>query len=144
MSNYANGYALNAQDLFENFKSRSVTFSKDGTYVQHKKKKAASIFLTCVRLVIQDIIDNNVQFKLPPVGNGASYIQMARISGDQFKRAFRAGKWRDIDFLTSDFTGYQIRYYMEHKNKPAREKNIYLYNKHKNQITEKTNQAFTY
>lgn len=144
MSNYATGYALNAQDLFENFKSRSVTFSKDGTYVQHKKKKAASIFLTCVRLVIQDIIDNNVQFKLPPVGNGASYLQMARTSGEQFKRAFRAGKWRDVDFLTSDFTGYQIKYYMEHKNKPAREKNIYLYNKHKNQITEKTNQAFTY
>ena len=31
MSNYATGYALNAQDLFENFRSRSVTFSKDGT-----------------------------------------------------------------------------------------------------------------
>ena len=144
MSNFAVGYALNAKDLFENFKSRKVTFSKDGTYVQHKKEKAASIFLTCVKLVIQDIIDNNVQFKLPPVGRGSSYLQMNRTTGEAFKRAFRAGKWRDVDFLTSDFTGYQIKYFMEHQNKPAKEKPVYLFTKYKDQITVKTNQAFTY
>ena len=41
-----------------------------------------------------------------------SYIQMKRFENDEFKKLFKAGKWRDVDFLTSNFTGYQLAFYM--------------------------------
>jgi hypothetical protein len=31
---------------------------------------------------------------------------MKRTEGDDFKNAFRRGKWRDVDFITSNFCGY--------------------------------------
>jgi hypothetical protein len=31
---------------------------------------------------------------------------MNKVSGNSFKNAFKNGKWRDVDFLTSNFTGY--------------------------------------
>jgi hypothetical protein len=31
---------------------------------------------------------------------------MKRTEGDDFKKAFRRGKWRDVDFIVSNFCGY--------------------------------------
>jgi hypothetical protein len=31
---------------------------------------------------------------------------MNKTQGKDFKNAFKKGKWRDVDFLTSNFTGY--------------------------------------
>jgi hypothetical protein len=31
---------------------------------------------------------------------------MNKTSGNNFKTAVKRGKWRDVDFLTSNFTGY--------------------------------------
>jgi hypothetical protein len=31
---------------------------------------------------------------------------MKRTEGDDFKKAFRRGKWRDVDFIASNFCGY--------------------------------------
>jgi len=31
---------------------------------------------------------------------------MKKTSGKDFKNAFKNGKWKDIDFLSSNFTGY--------------------------------------
>jgi hypothetical protein len=31
---------------------------------------------------------------------------MDKKQGDEFKKAFKNGKWRDVDFLESNFTGY--------------------------------------
>jgi hypothetical protein len=33
---------------------------------------------------------------------------MKRTEGDKFKKAFKRGKWRDVDFITSNFSGCQI------------------------------------
>lgn len=144
MEKFALGHACSIRDLFVNFPSNKVKLTKGKDYVFHKKRIIASVFITCLQIVIQDIIDNNTQFKLPPVGNGSSYIQMKRFEGDEFKRLFKAGKWRDVDFLTSNFTGYQLAFYMNNKKRTDREKPIYISTKYRDQITEKTNQGFTY
>jgi hypothetical protein len=31
---------------------------------------------------------------------------MQRTTGEDFKKAFKRGKWRDVDFITSNFSGY--------------------------------------
>lgn len=144
MEQFALGHACSVRDLFVNFPSNKVKLTKGKESVIHKKRIIVSVFITCIKLIVQDIIDNNTQFKLPPVGCGSSYIQMKRFEGNEFKRLFKAGKWRDVDFLTSNFTGYQLAYYMNSQKRSDREKPIYISTMYRDQITEKTNQGVTY
>jgi len=59
--------------------------------------------------------------------------------------ARRNGKWQDVDFLNSYFSGYQLTLNMYNKEgKPVRIKPIYLDNKLKNKLTEYTNQGKQY
>ena len=69
---------------------------------------------------------------------------MKKTSGNDFKKAVRNGKWRDIDFLTSNFTGYQLAMSIKSKKRPEKEKLIYLGYKHKDRITELTNEGKRY
>ena len=144
MDNLALGHSCTIKDLFANFQTKKLKLTKSGRFIDHKKRFAASIFITCMQIIIQDIIDNNTQFKLPPVGKGSSYIQMKRFKDKEFKKLYKAGRWRDIDFLASNFTGYWLAYYMNSEERVSREKPIYVSTMYRNQITEKTNQGFTY
>jgi len=54
-------------------------------------------------IVIKDIIENRTTFKLPYKG---AWIEMVPIKGDDFVRARQNGAFEDVDFLTSNFTGY--------------------------------------
>ena len=138
--NYALGHAFKLKDLFMNFPIKKfkmkpkkiVKVYSDG----NKRDFAAGIFADSLELVINDIIDNNVHFKLPTLGRTQAYMYMKRTSGDRFKRAFRRGKWRDVDFVTSNFSGYQIVLSMESKKRTPRTKLIYLAPKLKQKITD--------
>lgn len=109
-----------------------------------KRDFATLIWKESVRLVVDDIIENNIQFKLPGLGRTQSYIQMERTTGDKFKKAFKRGKWRDVDFITSNFSGYQLQLVMESMKRTRRTKPIYLGHKDKDRITEYTNQGKQY
>lgn len=109
-----------------------------------KRDLAASIFAKSIKLVVDDIIENNIQFKLPGIGKTQSYIYMKRTYGDKFKKAFRNGKWNDVDFIESNFSGYQLVFEMLSEKRLPREKPIYLSAKDKERITEKTNQGKQY
>jgi hypothetical protein len=69
---------------------------------------------------------------------------MNKTSGNNFKKAFKRGKWRDVDFLTSNFTGYQLALKVKSSKRPEKEKSIYLGYKHKDRITELTNEGKRY
>ena len=142
------GHSFTCHDIFMNFPVRKLKMTpeqckevySDGS----KRDLAASIWMSSVRLIIDDIIENNTQFKLPGMGRTQSYIQMKRTEGDDFKKAFRRGKWRDVDFITSNFCGYQLQFVMENKKRTRREKPIYLATRDKDKITEYTNQGKQY
>ena len=142
------GHSFTCHDIFMNFPVRKLKMTpeqckevySDGS----KRDLAASIWMSSVRLIIDDIIENNTQFKLPGMGRTQSYIQMKRTEGDDFKNAFRRGKWRDVDFITSNFCGYQLQIVMESKKRTRREKPIYLATRDKDKITEYTNQGKQY
>ncbi|MEE0967443.1 MAG: hypothetical protein U0L85_10415 [Bacilli bacterium] len=59
-----------------------------------------------VEMVVDDIIDNNTHFKFPGIGRTQAYMYMKRTDGKDFKKAFKNGKWNDVDFITSNFSGY--------------------------------------
>ena len=69
---------------------------------------------------------------------------MKKTQGSDFKKAFKRGKWNDIDFLTSNFTGYQLALSVQSPKRPKKEKSIYLGYKHKDRITELTNEGKRY
>lgn len=142
------GHSFTCHDIFMNFPVRKLKMTPEQCKKAYsdgsKRDLAASIWMSSVRLIIDDIIENNTQFKLPGMGRTQSYIQMKRTEGDDFKKAFRRGKWRDVDFIASNFCGYQLQFVMESKKRTRREKPIYLATRDKDKITEYTNQGKQY
>ena len=141
--NYAMGHCFTGKDLFNNFPVNKLKMSKEqciATYPDGSKRDlAASIFTRSVQIVVDDIINNNVDFKFPTLGQTQAYLRMKRTTGQNFKKAFKNGKWNDVDFLTSNFSGYQIVLDMESKKRKKRKKDIYLSPKDRDRITENTN-----
>ena len=146
--NYAMGHAFTGKDLFMNFpvdklkmsKEQCVEIYSDG----NKRDLAEQIFIRSVQMVVDDIIDNNVHFKLPGLGRTQAYMYMKRTEGKKFKKAFKNGKWNDVDFITSNFSGYQLNLEMQSEKRLPREKMIYLSAKDKQRIIDHTNNGKQY
>ena len=146
--NYAMGHAFYLHDMFMNFPVRKLKMSveqcreiySDG----NKRDLAASIFARTMQIIINDIIDNNVHFKFPGLGRTQAYLFMKRTEGNKFKKAFKNGKWRDVDFIMSNFSGYQLTFQIQSKKGLPKEKSIYLSSKDKQKITDNTNNGKQY
>lgn len=127
--NYALGYAFNSDDLFYNFKSNKLRIdcvSLNYLYNDpHKLELSKKIFRDCCKIIINDIIDNDVEFQLP-TGSRKSSIMMRIIDKQNFVEARQNGAFKNIDFLESGFTGYQLTLYMYGYERTWRTKRIYL------------------
>jgi hypothetical protein len=75
-------------------------------------------------LIILDIINNNITFVLPTVHKEAM-IHVKQFMGETFRHMYNMGKFNDIDYLMSNFKGYQIYYRYQYKG-GYREKPIYI------------------
>lgn len=143
----ATGAALNLPELFINFPNKSLKISSKecneiiGSY--HRELLAQQIFKESVKLVINDIIDNNVTFQLP-TGSRKCDIHMQTFKGNDFKNLRKGGRWKNIDFLKSLFTGNILGLFMYSPKRPPRIKNIYVDKKLKNKIDSNTNNGKTY
>lgn len=146
--NYAVGHSFMANDLFMNFPVKKMKMTKEQcTKIYsdgNKRDLAKSIFITSLEMVIDDIIENNIHFKFPGIGKSQTYMYMDKCTGSKFKKAFKNGKWKDVDFITSNFTGYQLVLDMQSEKRLPRKKNIYLSAKDKQRITDKTNEGKQY
>ena len=145
---FAMGHTFSAQEIFHNFPINKLKIDYDTVKKIYsdgdKRSLSASIFNKGMQLIIEDIIENNVHFLLPILGSNESYLYMKKTSGKDFKNAFKKGKWNDVDFLTSNFTGYQLALSVKSPKRPEKEKPIYLGYKHKDRITELTNEGKRY
>lgn len=142
------GHAFNGKDLFMNFpveklkmtKQQCIDIYSDG----NKRDLAEQIFMKSVEMVVNDIIDNNTHFKFPGIGRTQAYMYMKRTDGKAFKKAFKNGKWNDVDFIMSNFSGYQLALLMQSEKRLPREKSIYLSPKDKQRIINNTNEGKQY
>lgn len=145
---FAMGHTFSSQDIFHNFPIDKLKIDYDTVKKIYsdgdKRSLSASIFNKGMQLIVEDIIENNVHFLLPTLGNNEAYLYMKKTSGNDFKNAVKHGKWNNIDFLTSNFTGYQLALSVKSKKRPEKEKPIYLGYKHKDRITELTNEGKRY
>ena len=142
-TNYATSYAVKAHEIYTGFPikeyTRFTTSDIERIYKVNKAWLLGRMFKYFFFLMIDDIIRNQVVFKLP-TSCSRTWIQMHPISGDDFIRARQNGAFDDIDYLASNFTGYQI--YLTYKTRyGVWRKQIYVNKKYKNVITELTNKG---
>lgn len=145
MINYATGYAFNVTELFENFNNKRLSISssdlKKTVGYQDKDELVLQIFLYAIKVILLDIIQNNVTFKFPT--KRECYLNIVRTSGEEFKQARRNGKWLDVDYLKSDFSGNQMQF-MFIANEREIKKPVYLSSNLRDMITENTNNGMVY
>lgn len=135
--NYAVGCAFNQDEMMMNFKKQKLKTVKN-------KELIKKIARDSIKLILNDIIDNNVTFQLP-TGSRKADIHVRRIDGKEFVRARQNGKFQDVDFLSSNFSGNQLVLNMyDREGKPTRIKPIYLNKKYKDKLTNYTNQGKQY
>lgn len=144
--NYATGYALTAKDLFKSFDigRLNLTAKKCEELLgnRHKERIVHEVFKYAVKLVLDDIIHNNASFSLP-TGAKTCILSMRRFKDSEFQQARRAGKWKDVDFLASNFTAYQMNLSLM-SGGIIRDKLVYLDNQNKDSITDYTNEGKQY
>lgn len=73
----------------------------------------ADPFKYCIGLILNRVIDEKVRFKIPV--RSEAYIDFEIVSDEEFKRHRNNGRFKEIDFINSDFRGYAIRYYFRAK-----------------------------
>ena len=65
-------------------------------------------FQYCFSLILNRVIDERVRFKLPV--KAEAYIDFEIVGGDKFVEHRQNGRFSEIDFIESDFTGYFLNY----------------------------------
>lgn len=142
----ATGAAFNIDEILMNFpyKKLSITCQKckEITGDPHRNILVKQILRECVRVILNDVIDNNVTFWLP-TGAKKCNIHMKRVDGEAFKNLRKAGKWKDVNLLSSSFTGYELGLFMYGVRDP-RVKTIYVNKLLKDKITQNTNNRMQY
>ena len=144
---YSVGCAFNMDDIFANFNFKRLSITcmqcQEINNDNHRNKLAKKIFAECIKIVINDIIDNNSIFHLTIPGAGNALMYMIRYTGEEFSRARKNKKWRDIDILKSNFSGYEIVLKM-YGNRTERYKTVYVDNRLKSKITNNVNNGKQY
>lgn len=147
MTNYALGCSFNLDQILMNFPYHKLKIScKECNNIinnNHRNILVKKVFLESVQLIINDIIENNITFWLPLSGKVKCNIHMKKTDGNAFQNLRKSGKWKDVDFIASMFSGYELGFYMLGKRTP-RVKTVYLNKLFKNKITKNTNEGKSY
>ena len=82
----------------------------------------ADPFKYCFTLILNKVLDERVRFKIPV--KSEAYIDFEIVNGDKFVLQRQNGRFSEIDFVESDFTGYFLNYYY---NTKAYQKSMPIY-----------------
>lgn len=146
--NLALGHAFDLKEIFHNFNTKKLKLTcakaKEITNDEHRTRVIFKVFIYSMQIIFKDIIENNVTFLLP-TGSRKADIHIKRYADDDFARGRQNGKWKDIDYLASYFSGYQMVLAMYNKDgKPVREKPIYIDRHQNEELTKQINNGKQY
>ena len=137
-------HTFSTKDLFSNLKSNIIKDKWIKNNYKDYKNFATEVFTKCFYEILLDIINNNITFVLPLKFGNYAEIYMKQFSDEDFKKLYKKGKFNNIDFIQSQFTGNQITYKYNNKHVKNKEKSIYV-NKDLNQlIIDYTNKCKNY
>lgn len=148
MKNWLSGWACNLNDLFVRFPYSTCKYiSKKWKKREEQLKIIKQVFRECVDLVINDIIDNNVTFKIQGISYQGGEIHMESIQYEDFETCLKRGKFRDIDFWQTNFTGYQMFLYIHGKSDNflhRRKFPVYFNRKYREKLSKYVNEGKGY
>lgn len=148
MKHFALGWACNLNDIFVRFPyNKCKSLIKNYKTKQLQRQKVKQVFRAGVSAVLNDIIENNVTFQLPGLGYYKGKIHMEPIKGEEFMDLRAKGKFANIDFLETFFTGYQMYLYLHGKRDilfARRKFPIYFGKEFREKLAENTNNGKTY
>lgn len=148
MKHFALGWACNLNDLFVRFPyEKCKELCRKYKTKALRKQKIKQIFRTGTELMLNDIIENNVTIELPSLLYYKGQIHFEPIKGEEFEKLREKGKFSNIDFLETLFTGYQLYLYISGKHDTflARRKfPIYMNSFYKNKLETLVNEGKTY
>ena len=148
MKHFAIGWACNLNDIFVRFPyEKCKSLIKKYTRRIQQRQIVKQVFREGVQQILEDVIENNVTFKIQGVGYQGGEIHMEAITGSEFERVRKNGKFKKVDFLESLFTGYQMYLYIHGKsdNMLHRKKYPIYVNKHlRDKLTKYTNEGKIY
>lgn len=142
------GWACNLNDIFIRFPyEKCKSLVEKYRTKQLMKQKVKQVFREGVNQILLDIVKNNDTFKPHKMGYQGAEIHMEPISGDNFINLRKNGKFGDVDFLKSNFTGYQMYIYINGKRDNflhRRKFPIYVNAFFRNIINQRTNEGKGY
>ena len=111
-------HGLTAGELYTNT-SKSITnrpwrwWIRQYGWTSTYEDAIADPFKYCLGLVLNKVIDEKVRFKIPV--KSEAYIDFEIVTGDKFLQQRQNGRFSEIDFVESDFTGYFLNYFFKAK-----------------------------
>ena len=113
-------YYLNSSELFKSF-PRGILDKYVTPWYGEDTELAGEIFTRCFYEVLLDVINNDAIFVLP-LKNDYAEINMTTVSGDDFIKAYKNGKFQNIDFVKSNFSAS----YPTYVNKRGKSVTLYV------------------
>ena len=101
------------------------------------------IFTDALQMIIDDIIDNSITFDFKLSKGTVAEIYIKEFSDEEFMKLKKKGLWKEIDYLATNFSGYQPMFKYQ-KAGYTLEKPIHLDNKRKLKIAENVNNGKSY
>ena len=144
---YALGHAINGRQLFRSLAAKRIkTPNKEIKKLvksQHKEYLASKIFTDAVQMVMDDIIDNSVTFEISLNKKQLGQLYIKEVSGEDFLNEYKNGRHKYIDYLDTNFTGYNPVFKYSKAGYTV-EKPIYLDKKRQQRIAERANSGKSY
>lgn len=114
--------AFRGSELFENFDMNMIKFPDKIRGTKEKHNYCWKVFNTCMDMIINDLIDENIIFYFPTQKKVPAMFSVKLLEGEKFKKAYDAGVFPGLDFLKTNFTAPQLTYtywnIKEEKNMP--------------------------
>lgn len=117
-------YGFTARDIFMGFDKKIMgkTFLRK---YNSTRELASRVFIRCFHHIILDIINNNNIFVLPlPFGNYGEF-SLYKYEDEDFIERYKRGKFSGLDFVRSQFSAHELRFYYNTKS-GTRSKPIYV------------------
>lgn len=109
MKHIADGYCVTTSDLFFNFNHRKRLKSNSRTWIKYKiggyyREVCSKVFIEFMKLVIDDIIDNNESVNLITKNKYTLCLQMEKLKDENFKWGRKKNRWKGLDLVASNFS----------------------------------------
>lgn len=144
---FALGYCFDSFDIFEKFDLKKIHFTQKETWQYFhdysKIRFVHYVFMKMLKYIMNDIIDNDIEFIFPGRSNFSMYVK--RYAGEDFKKLRRLGVFQDVDFLKTNFSALALVIHRKNRNIKDPILRVYISGDEKRKLIEHTeNQTIFY